>query len=87
MYCARLFQTYLGVDTARLAGESLAVRGRGRSLGHIYRLQPLDGGHGTHTTLDLDLSLVHHRMRDVCLGGLDAPEFWHAGQLPIAGHH
>jgi hypothetical protein len=59
----------------------------GHGLGHIHRLQPLDGSHGAHTALDLDLSLVHHRLRDVCLGCLDPAEFWHAGQLPAVGHY
>ena len=77
----------MGVDPARLARQSLAVRCRNHGLGHLYRLQPLDGGHGAYATLDLDLSLVHHRLRDVCLGRMDPAEFWHAGQLPTVGHH
>ena len=47
----------------------------------------MDGGHRAHTTPDLDLSLVHPRLRDVCLGRMDPAEFWHAGQLPAVGHH
>ena len=75
------------MDPARLADQSFEIRCRGSSLGHLYRLQPLDGGHGTYATLDLDLSLVHYRLRDVCLGRLDPAEFWNAGQLPVAGHY
>jgi len=47
----------------------------------------MDGGHRAHTTLDLDLSLVHTRLRDVCLGRMDPPELWHASKLPAAGHY
>ena len=75
------------MDQAGLAHQSFAIRGRGHGLGYLYRLQPMDGGHRTHTTLDLDLSLVHRRLRDVCLGRLDPAEFWYAGQLPAVGHH
>ena len=83
----RPFSTHLGMDTAGLAHQSFEIRCRGSSLGYINRLQPLDGGHGAHSALDLDLSMVHHRLRDVCLGRLDSAEFRHAGQLPVAGHH
>ncbi len=60
---------------------------RSRGLGYFDRLQPVDGGHCANAALDLDLSLVHHRLRDVCLGRMDTAEFWHAGQLPVAGHY
>ena len=75
------------MDTAGLAHQSLEIRRGSHGLGYLYRLQPLDGGHCAHTTLDLDLSLVHHRLRDVCLGRMDPAEFWHAGQLLAVGHH
>ena len=75
------------MDTAGLARSSLAIRSGGHGLGHINWLQSLDGGHSAHTALDLDLSLVHSRLRDVCLGRMDPAEFWHAGQLPAVGHH
>ena len=75
------------MDPPGLADQSCAFRCRGNSLGYLNWMQPLDGCHGTYTTLDLDLSLVHRRLRDVRLGRLDTSEFWHAGQLPIAGHH
>jgi len=77
----------MGVDTTGLAGQFLAVCCRGHGLGHLDRLQSLDGCHGAHTTSDLDLPLVHHRMRDVCLGCLDPAEFRHAGQLSAVGHY
>lgn len=75
------------MDPPGLAHQSCAFCCRGHGLGYLDRLQPLDGCHGTHPTPDLDLSLVHHRLRDVCLGCLDSAEFWHAGQLPALGHY
>ena len=75
------------MDTPRLAGQSAQVRSGGPGLGHFHWLQPLDGSHGAHTTLDLDLSLVYHRLRDVCLGRMDPAEFRHAGKLSAADHH
>ena len=74
------------MDTTRLAGQSFPILSRSHGLGHIHRLQPVDGCHGAHTTPDLDLSLVHRWLRDVCLGRVDPAEFWHAGQLPAVGH-
>ena len=75
------------MDPAGLAHQSFEICSGGHGLGHIHRMQSLDGGHCAYTTLDLDLSLVHHRLRDVCLGRMDPAEFWHAGQLPAVGHH
>ena len=75
------------MDQGRLADQSLEICGRGSSLGYIYRLQLVDGSHSAYTSLDLDLSLVYHWLRDVCLGRMDPAELWHAGQLPTVGHH
>ncbi len=75
------------MDTPGLAHQPCTICRGGHGLGHFHRLQSLDGSHGAHTTLDLDLSLVHCRLRDVCLGCLDPTEFRHAGQLSIVGHY
>lgn len=75
------------MDTAGLAHQSLEIRRGSHGLGHLYRVQPMDGGHGAYAPLDLDLSLVYRRLRDVCLGRMDPAELWHAGQLPAVGHH
>ena len=75
------------MDTPRLAEQSCEILSGGPGLGHFHWLQPLDGSHGAHTTLDLDLSLVHCGLRDVWLGRMDPSEFRHAGKLSVAGHH
>ena len=77
----------MAVDTPGLAGQSCEIRSGGHGLGHLNRLQPLDGCHSAHATLDLDLSLVHSGLCDVCLGCLDPAEFRHAGELSVVGHH
>ena len=75
------------MDPTGLERQSLAIRRGGHSLGYLHRLQPLDGSHCSHTTPYLDLPLVHHRLRDVCLGRMDPAELWYAGQLPVVGHY
>ena len=87
MCCARPVRTHLAVDTPRLAEQSCEILSGGPGLGHLNRLQPLDGSHGANTTLDLDLSLVYSGLRDVCLGCMDPAEFRHAGKLSAADHH
>lgn len=77
----------MGMDPPGLEYQSFAVCRRGHGLGHFDRMQPLDGRYCATSAPDLDLSLVHSRLRNVCLGCLDSAEFWHAGQLPAAGHH
>ena len=74
------------MDPSRLSQLSLKILCGVVGLVLQHRLLHHHERHGAQPTLadtvpHMDLGLWH-----VCLGGLEPPQLWHAGQLPAADH-